>query len=134
MNEIVFLYKLFSAFKYALLDLNGWVAVVTVAIVTAILLLVTLSLYVKNQRDKKRNQSKLQNAITEVMRKRTVSLLGNQNFKRTLDGIFFAQNYGYFSLNTTTRAVISVQWLVKLKVSQNYYHFLVPLDIGHTLE
>ena len=58
MNEIVFLYKIFSVFKYALLDFNGWIAGITT--VTLILVLVTLSLCVKNRLDKKRSKRKIE--------------------------------------------------------------------------
>ena len=67
MNEIVFLYKIFSAFKYALLHFNGWIAGITT--VTLILVLVTLSLCVKNRLDKKRSKRKIEEHDNRLAKK-----------------------------------------------------------------
>ena len=58
MNEIVFPYKIFSAFKYTLLDMNGWIAGITT--VTVLLVLVILSLCVINRLDKKQSKRKIE--------------------------------------------------------------------------
>ena len=58
MNEIVFPYKIFSAFKYTLLDMNGWIA--GIATVTVLLVLVILSLCVINRLDKKQSKRKIE--------------------------------------------------------------------------
>ena len=45
--------------------------------------------------------------MINLLKKRTVSLLGYENFKITSDDIFLAQNYGYFSelLSTSFRGM-----------------------------
>ena len=67
MNEIVFPSKIFSAFKYSLLDLNGWIAGITT--VTVLLVLVILSLCVINRLDKKQSKRKIEERDSRLAEK-----------------------------------------------------------------
>ena len=43
--------------------------------------------------------------MINLLKKRTVSLLGYENLKITLDDIFLVENYSYFSLSTAIHVV-----------------------------